>query len=132
MRTRPAGPRRRQTGGDAGLDGTTDGARADGAVAGRTAAPAAPTAANEMREKSTADSSAAARLGTGHGQREWSVSRRTAFERASTTPDQLLQLEYDSVERLVAAGVIPSPYAGGRPRPFPSSPTAYVPDPPRW
>lgn len=109
-------------------------ARSEGAV-GRAAAPAAapaPQAANEAREKSTADSSAAARLGTGHGQREWSVSRRTAFERLNSTPDQLTQLEYDSVERLVAAGVIPASPVATRPRPFPSSPTAYVPDPPRW
>lgn len=97
------------------------------------AAGTAPAAqAGEMREKSIADSSAAARLGTGHGQREWSLSRRTSFERAHDTPDQLTQIEYDSHERLLAAGVIPPYVVPGRPRPFPHSPTAFVPDPPRW
>ncbi|MFO1330736.1 MAG: hypothetical protein U1F56_25570 [Rubrivivax sp.] len=97
------------------------------------AAPAAPAAgASEWREKSGADASTASRLGTGHGQREWSLSRRTAFERASATPEQQVQIEYDSFERLAAAGVIPRVALHGHPRPFPHSPTTYVPDPPRW
>ena len=69
------------------------------------------------------------RLGTGHGQREWSVSRRTSFDRATALPEQVTQLEYDSFERLVAAGVISAPIAYVRPRPFPAS-SGFVPDPP--
>ena len=79
------------------------------------------------------DQEAGSRLGTGHGQREWSVTQHTRFERASSSPEQVLQLEYDSQERLVAAGIIPAPYppyAQTRPRPFPSNP-GYVPDPPQ-
>ena len=65
---------------------------------------------------------------------EWSVSRRTAFERASSTPDQLARIEYDSLDRLVAAGIVPAPQPLplDRPSPFPGSPMAFVPDPPRW
>ena len=70
------------------------------------------------------------RLGTGHGQREWSVSRRTSFDRATSSPEQVTQLEYDSHERLVAAGVISAPIAYVRPRPFPSNQAGFVPDPP--
>jgi hypothetical protein len=69
-------------------------------------------------------------LGTGHGQREWSVSRRTAFERATSAPEQVTQLEYDSFERLVAAGVVQGPHAYVRPRPFPVNQAGFVPDPP--
>lgn len=89
-------------------------------------------AAGAAREKSSAEDSVGSRLGTGHGQHEWSVSRRTAFERASSTPEQLTELTYDSVERLVAAGIMPSPRWAGRPSPFPANPVGFVPDPPRW
>jgi hypothetical protein len=103
-------------------------------------APAAPAAVGSARENA-ADSAAgagaerqASRLGTGHGQREWSVSRRTTFERAASVPDQVVQLDYDSLDRLAAAGIVPvpRPLPPGRPSPFPGSPMAYVPDPPRW
>jgi hypothetical protein len=82
-------------------------------------------------EKSAAADAAGARLGTGHGQREWSVSRRTGFERATSSPEQVTQLEYDSHERLVAAGIIADSTAYVRPRPFPSNQAGFVPDPPR-
>ena len=88
-------------------------------------------AASVAKEKSAAAmDSAGTRLGTGHGQRAWSVVQRTAFERASAAPEQVTQLEYDSRERLVAAGVIAEPQAHARPRPFPSNQGAYVADPP--
>jgi len=88
------------------------------------------SAQSSALDKSVAESSAGARLGTGHGQREWSVSQRTTFERASASPEQVSQLEYDSRERLVAAGVIADPYAYTRPRPFPANPPGFVADPP--
>lgn len=86
--------------------------------------------ASSARDEATAKS----RLGTGHGQREWSVTRHTAFERARSTPDQVTQLEYDSLERLVAAGIVPGPMEWPQrpPRPFPSNTAGYVPDPPRY
>jgi len=73
------------------------------------------------------------KLGTAHGAREWSVARIVTFERASRYPQAIRQLEYDTHANLVASGVIPpSPYADGRPRPFPARPRGggYVPDPP--
>ena len=87
-------------------------------------------AQSPLREQSAAADAASSKLGTGHGQREWSVAQRTAFERASAAPEQVSQLEYDSFERLVAAGVIADPYAIARPRPFPSNHAGFVPDPP--
>jgi hypothetical protein len=96
-------------------------------AAGTNAQAAAPAPVNE---KSVAADAAGARLGTGHGQREWSISQRTGFERATASPQQVIQLEYDSYERLVAAGVIPDPYAYLRPQPFPSNRPGFVPDPP--
>ena len=89
--------------------------------AGSAAAP------ERRRDELSADS----KLGTGHGQREWSVTTRTSFERASATPDQLIQIEYDSFDRLLAAGIIPRPQLIARPQPFPSNPVGYVPDPPQ-
>ncbi len=72
------------------------------------------------------------RLGTGHGARETSVVRTTNFERASSEPAQRLEIRYDSLDNLVAAGIVPPPrVAGVSPRPFPADPPrGYVPDPP--
>jgi hypothetical protein len=101
------------------------------------AAPASP--ADRVREVVVAGSRAAApqerpeeKLGTAHGAREWSVSHTVPFERASSTPQTVLQVEYDTRDNLVASGVIPASGAG-RQRPFPSKADGqgYVPDPPR-
>lgn len=56
---------------------------------------------------------------------------RTHFERARSTPDEVIKLYYDSRENLMAMGVIPRPWARPQPQPFPA-PTerGYVPDPP--
>jgi len=71
------------------------------------------------------------RLGTGHGQREWSQVTTVPFERATSYPRFIRQIEYDSYDNLVARGVIPRQ----RPRPTPPHPRpfpqdGYVPDPP--
>jgi hypothetical protein len=66
------------------------------------------------------------KLGTGHGEREYSPTSQTAFERASSSPAEIVQLRYDSYANLLASGVIP------RPRPLPRQPDAFpsfVPDP---
>ena len=66
------------------------------------------------------------RLGTGYGEREYSPTTETRFERASPSPSEIVQVRYDSVQNLIAAGVIP------RPRPIPRQPDAFpsfVPDP---
>jgi len=69
-----------------------------------------------------------AKLGTGHGRSETSYARTTTFERASSTPAEMVTIYYDSYRNLVARGVIrgPRPYEPGpAPRPFPG----FVPDP---
>ncbi|HWE47541.1 MAG TPA: hypothetical protein VG407_16080 [Caulobacteraceae bacterium] len=70
------------------------------------------------------------KLGTGHGEREWSVVRTVEFERATNRPEMVQQIEYDTYDRLVAAGVIRA--VDHPPRPFPMKPDGegYVPDPP--
>jgi len=72
------------------------------------------------------------RLGTGHGERETSVVRITSFQRASARPDQRVEIRYDSLDNLVAAGIVPPPHvATTSPHAFPADPPRdYVPDPP--
>jgi hypothetical protein len=75
----------------------------------------------------------AERLGTGHGERETSVARVTTFERATSLPEQRVEIRYDSYENLAAAGIIPPPRTAWTPPPhaFPADPPRdYVPDPP--
>jgi hypothetical protein len=74
------------------------------------------------------------KLGTAHGAREWSVVNLTTFDRATTYPQSVRQIEYDTYANLVACGVIPPPTRNEerRPRPFPLDPdgAGFVPDPP--
>lgn len=94
------------------------------APAAKSAAPA--TAGAAARERSDTNS-ADARLGTGHGEREYAPVSRTSFERATSEPEELIALRYDSRANLVAAGVIAAPpRRWPQPQPFPG----YVPDPP--
>ncbi|WP_249384128.1 hypothetical protein [Chitinivorax sp. B] len=75
----------------------------------------------------SADLREADRLGTGHGEREYSPTRYTDFERASHQPNQVVRLRYDSYANLVAMGVIPSRRA---PQPFTPDPfPGFTPDP---
>jgi len=98
----------------------------------RAAAPAAPPAA-AARAQSDAVLGEMQRLGTGHGEREWSPSSVTEFERASDVPRQRLHLRYDSRARLVARGVIPRPRAYPRVADVPQAfPGDFVPDPPGY
>lgn len=69
-------------------------------------------------------------LGTGHGRREHSVVTQVPFERASSRPDEVIRIRYDSHDNLVALGVIRR--SEPKPRqvdPFPDSRLGYVPDP---
>jgi len=73
-----------------------------------------------------------AKLGTGHGAREKSYVEFTDFTRASSQPNEIVRIRYDSRENLLALGIIPraAPVAGD-PNPFPgSSLVHFVPDPP--
>ncbi len=71
------------------------------------------------------------KLGTAHGAREWSSITMVSFERATSSPQLVRRIEYDTASHLVARGVTP-PYSVGRPpRPFPLQPQGgFVPDPP--
>ncbi len=75
------------------------------------------------------------KLGTAHGAIETSVITEEPFERATDAPQFTRQIEYDTYDSLVAAGVIPHGPKHGqapRPRPFPSNQDneRFVPDPP--
>jgi len=114
----------------------------DSAASPLPAAPAAEGAgqaaksANAPAGAARADSLAAQRptpkpeesLGTGHGARESSYASYTTFERASSSPDEVDSVWYDSYRNLVARGVIPTPRPiAVEPQPFPNG--AFVPDP---
>jgi hypothetical protein len=97
----------------------------------RPAAPAAKSAqesAGAMSDAQPQRREEKSRLGTGHGRSEHSVVTYTDFERASSTPDEVIAIYYDSRRNLVAQGVIPSypQYGYHRPEPFPQG---FVPDP---
>ena len=71
------------------------------------------------------------KLGTGHGDREYSYVSDTEFVRMQSSPNEVLRIHYDSRANLIAMGIIPR----GRPQapdsnPFPGSAPSYVPDPP--
>jgi len=101
--------------------------RADASMPAAAAMAAAPV------QESDAAQGKLQRLGTGHGEREWSPSRITEFERASDLPQQRLQLRYDSHARLVARGVIPRPRRYPRVADVPQAfPGDFVPDPPAY
>jgi hypothetical protein len=69
-------------------------------------------------------------LGTGHGRSESSYASYTAFERASTTPEQTITIYYDSYQNLLALGVpVGAPaLARWQPDPFPDR-GRFTPDP---
>jgi hypothetical protein len=96
-------------------------------------APAQELSSNEapaLRSRDSAGAPAAAkaesRLGTGHGERVYSPSQVVEFRRASSTPDEIITIRYDSHANLVARGIIPSPRRYPSPSAFPGN---YVPDP---
>lgn len=93
----------------------------DGEAAAPPAAADAATAQGARRQRDALPSRAE-KLGTGHGEREYSPVEHTAFERASAAPAEVVQVRYDSYRNLVAAGVL-GPRGG--PEAFPG----YVPDP---
>jgi hypothetical protein len=74
----------------------------------------------------------AAKLGTGHGEREWSYVVDTEFRRMQREPDEVIRIRYDSLEKLVAMGIArPARPLPPAPNPFPHShERQFVPDPP--
>jgi len=88
--------------------------------------PDAPPAAKSRRD-SAESASLMGRLGTGHGERRDSAAIYTNFERASSEPETVIRIFYDSRRNLLAQGVIPGKrYARNFPDPFPGG---FVPDP---
>ncbi|MGZ5155871.1 MAG: hypothetical protein ACXWIZ_16425 [Caldimonas sp.] len=105
-------------------------AQAQGSVAAGDASSersaAAPAAAPPaLRDRAESFAKKTDKLGTGHGEREYSPTTQTTFERASSQPAETVQVRYDSYANLMAMGVI------GRPRPpvFPEPFPGFVPDP---
>ena len=95
-------------------------------------APAAPSARDQAAGSAAAEMArprSEEKLGTGHGEREWSYARRTEFVRSTPNPVEVNAIWYDSRRNLVAAGILPPPYRHyadrGDARPFPG----FVPDP---
>ncbi len=109
---------------------------AESRASGATPAPSAAPAPSDSSAHAATQRHEAARkrLGTGHGERETSHVSHTQFERASSRPDEIVSLQYDRFENLVAAGIIRGDRLGRLPRPFPRSRDAggYVPDPPAY
>jgi hypothetical protein len=105
----------------------------------RDSAARAPSAALGINAGSVAQAQSAplpsapqAKLGTGHGEREYSYVSHTEFARLQPQPNEIIRIRYDSLENLLAMGIVKRP----RPQPptmnpFPASPDQqYVPDPP--
>lgn len=98
--------------------------------------PRALTGADEARASAGAPESQAAlaapKLGTGHGEREYSYAVDTEFRRMQREPNEIIRIRYDSLENLVAMGIVRRPRPPGQaPEAFPGSEgRAFVPDPP--
>jgi hypothetical protein len=77
-----------------------------------------------------ADKKALGQLGTGHGRNEESQAVTVAFERSSKSPLEIVSIQYDRRENLVAMHILPRPYVARDPRPdpFPAA-LRFVPDP---
>ena len=115
--TQDSTPNSKQSGGT-----PFDRRRESEASSARRAAPAqAPAAERNAAGASARDE----RLGTGHGEREFAPTANTAFERASERPTEVVRIRYDSLDNLVAFGIVKPPRTPRAPEPFP----LFVPDP---
>jgi hypothetical protein len=107
------------------LGETADARQSSAAPAASAGAPTPPSAASVAALPG-------AKLGTGHGEREYSYVNHTEFLRMQDHPNEVIRIRYDSLDNLLAMGIVK------RPRPaapwanaFPASPEQqYVPDPP--
>ena len=88
-------------------------------------------AGGEMAKRAEARPDMREKLGTGHGEREWSQVSHTNFDRAQSSPNETIRIRYDSRENLISMGVIREQRPWHRtPNAFPES-LGFVPDPPR-
>jgi hypothetical protein len=82
-------------------------------------------------EASVSPQPAAPKLGTGHGEREFSYVNHAEFLRMRPEPNEVIRIRYDSLNNLIAMGIIQRPRPAPGANPFPDSPVQqYVPDPP--
>ena len=97
-------------------------------VTTESSAPQAPSARSQ--NSYDIDKKASGRLGTGHGRSEESQAMAVAFERSSDAATEIVSLQYDRRENLVAMHVLPRPYVARdmSPDPFPAVPR-FVADP---
>jgi hypothetical protein len=98
-------------------------------------APATPPPVAEDAANAAAGAAAAlqrSQLGTGHGEREYSYVVDTQFHRMQPQPSEIIRIRYDSLENLIAMGIVRRPRPTPRlPDPFPGTePQRFVPDPP--
>jgi hypothetical protein len=114
-------------------------------AAGRANPPASPAPESESKSTRRSDSSAAQtlappvhvaplpapKLGTGHGDREVSYVSHTEFSRMQPQPNEVIRIRYDSLENLIAMGIVARPHvAAALINPFPATTEQqYVPDP---
>lgn len=94
--------------------------------------PAAAPAPSAAESAARRDSAPLAKLGTGHGEREYSRVVQTNFLRLQPQPNEVIRIHYDSLDNLFAMGILkrPAPWIPSA-NPFPASPERqYVPDPP--
>lgn len=100
----------------------------------RAQAPTAPASSAPTRDRAAGAgrSSSTPKLGTGHGGRESSFVVNVEFERLQPQPNEVIRIRYDSLDNLVAMGIIERPHSiVPSADPFPGSPEpGYVPDPP--
>ncbi len=94
---------------------------------------AAGAASGELSRRADAAQAVREKLGTGHGEREWSQVSHTNFDRAQSSPNETIRIRYDSRENLVSMGVIRESHRpwNRTPNAFPES-LGFVPDPPRY
>ncbi len=108
-------------------ESSAESAPADRAAPGAEAAP--PAAIAQIGPPAEAPS--APKLGTGHGEREYSRVDYTEFARLQPQPNEVIRIRYDSFDNLLAMGVIKrSRPAFPNVNPFPGSQQQFVPDPP--
>jgi hypothetical protein len=123
---------------DAASSAPRDSARAEEAPSTRNApaeaqsSAGAPSGAMQDRASGHAEMARpprqSAKLGTGHGRSEESHITYYNFERATSSPAEIITIHYDTYANLLAQGVIQRPpvYAQPVPSPFPGQ---FVPDP---
>jgi len=69
-------------------------------------------------------SAPAPKLGTGHGEREYSYVNHTEFLRMQTQPNEVIRIHYDSLDNLFAMGIIKRRGRSRRLHPFPARPSS--------